>query len=308
MKRFENILVGVDLADCDRLVADKIGDPSQSAVDRSIWLAKHSGASLTFVYALDVSGATQRLIDEHDGDEPNVFDAANKSLSQIVQQAEAEGISASAKVVLGRSWYKLIREVLKKHHDLVLVGTRDAGPLDRVVIGSTAMKLLRKCPCPVWVTKPGAESIGSVLVAHDLTPVGQLALELGASMADLNEARLHVLHSLEHPELEKVFPGRVEQGESAARTKAALGQIEAELKRIAPNQSGNVYLKDDRPEYAISDAIREHHVDLVVMGTIARTGIRGYITGNTAERLLPLLPCSVLAVKPDDFECPIEID
>jgi nucleotide-binding universal stress UspA family protein len=44
------------------------------------------------------------------------------------------------------------------------------------------------------------------------------------------------------------------------------------------------------------------------MGTVGRTGIRGLITGNTAERLLPQIPCSMLAVKPTGFESPITID
>ena len=41
------------------------------------------------------------------------------------------------------------------------------------------------------------------------------------------------------------------------------------------------------PEFAILHSIEQHQVDLVVMGTIGRTGISGFITGNTAEQLLP---------------------
>jgi universal stress protein E len=44
---------------------------------------------------------------------------------------------------------------------------------------------------------------------------------------------------------------------------------------------------------------------LLVMGTIARTGITGVFVGNTAERLLPQIPCSVLAIKPAGFKSPI---
>jgi nucleotide-binding universal stress UspA family protein len=43
------------------------------------------------------------------------------------------------------------------------------------------------------------------------------------------------------------------------------------------------------------------------MGTIARAGIPGVITGNTAERLLPSIPCSMLAVKPADFVSPVRL-
>jgi universal stress protein E len=47
--------------------------------------------------------------------------------------------------------------------------------------------------------------------------------------------------------------------------------------------------------------------DLVVMGTIARTGISGLIIGNTAESILDQLTCSVLAIKPPGFSTPLKL-
>jgi nucleotide-binding universal stress UspA family protein len=44
------------------------------------------------------------------------------------------------------------------------------------------------------------------------------------------------------------------------------------------------------------------------MGTVARGGIAGLLIGNTAERMLRKLPCSVLAVKPEGFVCPVSLD
>ena len=49
-------------------------------------------------------------------------------------------------------------------------------------------------------------------------------------------------------------------------------------------------------------------IDLVVMGTVARTGITGLLMGNTAERVLGALSCSVLTVKPDGFSSPITLE
>jgi len=60
------------------------------------------------------------------------------------------------------------------------------------------------------------------------------------------------------------------------------------------------------PDIAIQHYIEVHNIHLLVMGTIGRGGIRGIMIGNTAERLLPEVHCSVLAVKPPDFVCPIE--
>jgi nucleotide-binding universal stress UspA family protein len=46
-------------------------------------------------------------------------------------------------------------------------------------------------------------------------------------------------------------------------------------------------------------------VDLVVVGTVARTGIPGLIMGNTAETILDQLDGSVLAIKPPGFFTPV---
>jgi universal stress protein E len=48
--------------------------------------------------------------------------------------------------------------------------------------------------------------------------------------------------------------------------------------------------------------------DLVVMGTVARAGIAGMLIGNTAERVLRKLRCSVLIVKPDRSVSPVRLD
>jgi nucleotide-binding universal stress UspA family protein len=49
-------------------------------------------------------------------------------------------------------------------------------------------------------------------------------------------------------------------------------------------------------------------VELIVMGTLSRTGISGLLIGNTAEKVLNQVDCSVLTVKPDSFITPIKLD
>ena len=62
------------------------------------------------------------------------------------------------------------------------------------------------------------------------------------------------------------------------------------------------------PDAVILDFVVGEGIDLVVMGTVARGGIAGLLIGNTAERILRKLPCSVLAVKPDGFVSPVGLE
>jgi nucleotide-binding universal stress UspA family protein len=62
------------------------------------------------------------------------------------------------------------------------------------------------------------------------------------------------------------------------------------------------------PEEVIPEFVVAQGIDLLVMGTVARAGIAGVLIGNTAERVLRKLPCSVLAVKPAGFVSPVRLD
>jgi universal stress protein E len=81
-----------------------------------------------------------------------------------------------------------------------------------------------------------------------------------------------------------------------------LGQFDLEKRKprlhLTQGEAGNVI-----PQLAAKERI-----DLIVMGTLARTGIEGYFIGNTAETVLQRVACSVLTVKPDGFVSPVRAD
>ena len=233
MKRFRNILVCVDLSVADRLVGDELAPPSAEAVECGLWLAKISAAEsakVRFFSTLDVSPRTQHLIERQRGGKPDLLDRAAGMLQQLVDRARAEGVEADSEVVFGKSWLQIIRCVLREGHDMVVAGTRHRGRAESFLMGSTGIKLLRKCPCPVWISQPRADSkIDAILVAHDLRPVGDLAMELGCWMAQHHDAQLHVLHAVEYPELDYLLPERVSLEDAKAYRETAKRHIAAQL-------------------------------------------------------------------------------
>jgi len=308
MKRFTNILVGVDLLAPGRLVCDELPPPTEEAIDRALWLAKLNSARLLFQYSLDVSAPAQHLIQKDQGSEPTIVDKAEVVLRTLVERASREGVSADSLAILGKSWVEIIRQVLRGKHDLVIVGTRHLGPAQSFLVGSTGTKLLRKCPCPVWVTQPQPDRrIASILVAHDLRDVGDRAMQLGCSMAQLHDAQLHVLHAAESPEFGSFLPEPVAVENATEYGRQAKQRIAAQLGKFDLVHPAQVHFVTEPPDAAILDCIKRHDIELLVMGTVARSGIPGLLTGNTAERLLPQIPCSVLAIKPTDFKSPITL-
>ena len=319
MKGFRNILVGVDLTQGAVSGAPALGLGNREAVERAIWLAHQNVAKLHFISVLHMSERALKMLADNDREHLSrtVADAIQLALANLVREAMAAGVEASGSFVLGRSWVEIIRQVLRHKHDLVIVGARHVHGLRRVLFGSTAMKLLRKCPCPVWVTKPGLESDAmNVLVASDLTPIGVEALSLGLSLRELAGARVHVFHAVQYPLELHWSTGIPDDATNAYHQKAraeALYDLQRQLDLASEGDSTDgvsLHVADvvGVPDINILHFIQDHKIDLLVIGTMARSGIAGMLTGNTAESLLPELSCSVLAIKPTDFVCPVQVE
>ena len=60
------------------------------------------------------------------------------------------------------------------------------------------------------------------------------------------------------------------------------------------------------PDEVIPQFITENDIDILVMGTVGRSGIPGFVIGNTAENVLQNLNCSLIAIKPNGFMTPIK--
>ncbi|QDU44626.1 Universal stress protein E [Symmachiella dynata] len=174
---------------------------------------------------------------------------------------------------------------------------------------STGIKLMRKCPCAVWVTQPlAAQELDSILVPHDLRPVGDQAMDLGCSMAKLQNAQLHVLLAAEYPEFDYMFPARVSSERKRTYRNEVVRHIDTQITGVDLRLPAKVHFVIEPPDLTIMNCIEQHAIDLLVMGTVGSTGISGYITGNTVEHLLPRIPCSLLAVKPPGFKSPVVLE
>ncbi len=309
MESFNKILVAVDLAEDDRLVTETGPPHSRHAVQEALWLSRGGRARLTFFHALDISDKAQWLIQESEDLEHSIVDQARDSLQKMVDRAAAEGIEADYDVAFGRSWQQVIEKATQGEYDLVIAGTRHQGPLRTVLFGSTGMKLLRKCPVPVWITHPRENrELRSVVVATDFSEVSNRSIDAGAALAAEYGAQLHVLHVI-HPAITHQLRGiglpleKLEEHQRQERENAEK-QLQEQIQRPAVKalpQPPNVILATGEPDEEILKTLEDTQADVLVMATVGRSGIPGLVIGNTAERLLPHVQCSVLAVKPDGF-------
>lgn len=298
------LLVGVDLICADSSApAYELPPPTMEAIELGLRIAQRSQSQVLFLTVMPAEDSVP--------DNP----VAAAILDELLAEAKERGVQASSKIVIGRAWMEIIREVQEGGHDMVLVGSRNHRARE-LLLGTTGTKLLRKCPCPVWVARPDTSNeIPLVMVADDLTPVGAHSVQLGVSAAQVLEARLLVVNAVQYP-LEASLrrtgcpPDEIDEHRDAqiADAQRITSDHLAQTDYRTLTQGVNVEVTHGPPDVVILNAMEEHPTDLLVMGTVARSGIPGLLVGNTAERLLPQVECSVLAVKPEGFECPVRFD
>ncbi len=306
MSVFKNILVALDMS-----------KPAPLVVERAARLAEISQASLTLVDGVPHLSWAQRMAwNDSEHVQELILREKTSQLKKLASSLRRRGIAVRYKVLVGRTWEELVRQVLRGKHDLLIRATKGQHSVLRGAFGSTAMELLRKCPCPVWLVHPEQEGpIERVLAAVDTNPerashaeLDARVLEMASVVAQSLNARLDVLH------VWSVYGERVVKDYMKSHEFAALetamhkehGEcLQALLARsstqLAPDQ---VHLVRGEATVEIPQFAAEHNVDLVVMGTLARAGVAGMLMGNTSEMVLHQLNGSVLAVKPPGYVSP----
>ena len=135
-----------------------------------------------------------------------------------------------------------------------------------------------------------------ILVATDFSPATQLALPYAVELARRSGGKIFLVHVIS-PGIYPMVPpeewASLEQEEAEFRKKEQ-DRLDLELQDI-PHEflfpSGDVW-------ECLSQIIETEHIDLLVLGTHGRSGIKKAVFGSVAERVFLQATCPVLTVGP----------
>lgn len=319
MKRFKNIL----------FVLDNRTDETSPSLMRAIALAKTNQADLTLLHVLPklpLNAYSKKLGMSSQQLKEKVQAHEEARLHQLFSSLEPDfGIRTELKV--GKRYIETIRAVQSENFDLVIKESDAINWFSRL-LGSDDMHLLRKCPCPVWLMKKDEKSdYRNIMAAVDFgtgrdkansDALNQSILDLACSLSLSDLARVHVVNVYDVPQSGFISlwvenPEKVEQELAEDERRHRQYRMEALLEELKGRMGEESYhylslrphVVPGIPDRDLPKMAETIKADVVVMGTVARTGIAGVIMGNTAEAVLSQLNCSVLAIKPDGFESPV---
>ncbi len=305
-------------------VSHSISDEINS-LQQALSLARNNGASLDAI--LVCPELPRGLQSYKDKFETSLRENLQKSIQKsrdLVKVSESD-VPIQINMLSGdMSGTGIIRQVLKGEYDLVV---KEAEPMESGKgFKALDMELLRKCPCPLWIGRPLKHSHNAIRVAvaidpdpYNLEQVGRdlslKLLTLSRSLADTcdGDGVLDVISCWKY-EYEGYLRGNiwvnVSEAELGKHVRSAQMQHRKALEELVAESglAGNIrlhHIKGD-PDEIIPQYIEDKQIDILVMGTVARTGIPELIMGNTAENILQKLPCSLMALKPNGFVSPVK--
>lgn len=311
MAMYQNLLVAIDPNQDD-----------QPALRRAVYLVQRNGGRIkAFLSIYDFSYEMTTLLspDERTAMRKGVISQREAWITEQCQHYLNTGVPIEIKVVWhNRPFEAIIQEVIAAKHDLLLKMAHQHDRLESVIFTPTDWHLLRKCPCPVWMVKDQPWPVdGKVLVAVNLSSEepyhDPLNMKLVRETLDLahrvNQEEVHLVGAypvtpiniaIELPDFDPSVYNDAIRGQHLVAMKA--------LRQKFHLDERFTHVEKGLPEEVIPDLAEHLQAGVVVLGTLGRTGISAAFIGNTAEHVIDHLKCDLLAIKPDDYHSPVELD
>ena len=286
-------------------------------VDRAAWLARLYDCELELLLSdptasflkdsFIVSTEVRDIADD-------IHQAQDRMLAEYADSASAEGIEVKTAISRERPVADaIVARTLELEPRFVVKGTRYHTAAERASFAAADWQLIRSLEIPLWFVKPRAWSEEPLIVAavdpthgHDKPArLDRKIVEAGRSVASRCSGRLELVHS---------YQRMVEIGAKAMKTfkplKLSVDELDAKIRdehhaaldafaKANGISADAVHQLPGRTEEVLPAFAHGHGASLVVMGAIARSGIKRRVIGNTAERSLDHLACDVLIVYPD---------
>jgi len=229
---------------------------------------------------------------------------ANEALKELSNGFVKQGATVSYYTKHGHPEEVLSDAAVDEHADLCIVGSHGYTGLERFLMGSVAERVVRTCPTNVLVSRRDVdrrEGYDRILVAVDFTDLSEQALAQALEFANPG-ATVDLVHCWQLPATGAFhYTPVVVQERFVAPVRLAIRedvnkQAEALLEKY---RRGGVELHFEAEEGPTVHTLLERledpgGYDLVAMGSHGRRGVRRFILGSVAEKVMRFAKCSVL--------------
>lgn len=292
---------------------------SEEALNYARFFAQRFDSEIIGIHVIPIH---ERLLYDYSRDPDNelyrwVEKAAENhkaKLALIVNDLATHGLQFRGEVLIGEPYKEIIRFSRGVKADLVVMGTRGQGLIDRMLIGSTTLKVLRESRVPVLAVKrrykEGAVEIRNILVPLDVNEKADSALNFAIDLGEKINVQISVLYVLYTSDyklynsynetLHKVVEDLIKRysEDLAKRVKEAKAKREILNKESTELEINTEIIQGINPSMGIVEYANSKNTDLIVINTHGTKGIKRVILGSVTEKVIQESPWAVLALRP----------
>lgn len=213
-------------------------------------------------------------------------------------------------VLIGRAYEKVCAFARDSAADLIVLATRGQTGFARMVLGSTAERIVRFAPCPVLVARQGKQAEPAerkefefaprnILVPVDFSQCSMAGLKYAAVFARAFNARLLLFHALFPPNPMLIDRMSANLPVELDATRRMNAQLEVEALEQLHFLRDVACETEIRTGYAIQEicaAIERANIDLIITSTHGQTGLKHALLGSVAEHVVRYAERPVLIV------------
>ncbi len=301
MRKLDNILV----------VLEPHQD-TQPALDRAVFLARASGASLhLFQCAYDPAIGIASMISrgERGSLVSTVIEGNRVLIERLAAPLRESGLTLTNEVVWDRHPAEAIINACEPgRYDLLIKSATPRKP--GVMFNHIDWSLMRYSPCPVMLVKTGQwDDVGQVLAAVDPAPQSEHHERLNASIMDkarnLAERLSFELHVVAaYPPPPSYVPVSM-VSEHLDNYRARMSKLVGDYLKELGDEHGvhpdHQHAMEGPADWVIPKVSEELIAEFVVMGNVSRRGLTGISLGTAAEATLDQLNTNVLMVRVNEL-------
>ena len=143
-------------------------------------------------------------------------------------------------------------------------------------------------------------AIKNILFATDFSLAADNALRYAGELSRRSKAKLYAVHVQDAPNYAlppESWRSVAEASEIQAR------ELREKLATAFPEIESEVLIGEGKTWQVLASLVPEMKIDLIVMGTRGRTGLKKFFLGSEAEEILRHAPCPVLVAGPYSYWC-----
>lgn len=284
----------------------------QIALAKAMWLAKQVEADISLLTSVyEPYAANHSALDAETQLRLKAarIDSSKAWLANFVEDIQDQEIAVQTNVIwCPRLDEAVMMSLAEADYDLVIKGTDHHSLIDKL-FPHCDWNILRHCPAPVMLVKSAKPwASNRILASIDATThdeahqrINENILDYAEHLADHLSTDLHLVNAVPQLALalamvpEAPIPSDIQPSLMEEHRKAC--EQYAHKYSLKPQQ---IHIEEGETDQVVATVVEDIDADLLLVGSVGRSGLSGLLLGNSSEALVDQVLCDLLIIKERD--------